>query len=67
MSQSDLASALPLPVRSDELLSRLAVRRSAPAQSLSLPGPSDHGCCGSRPGQASHCAGPGTCCGKAGA
>lgn len=41
MSQSDLASALPLPVRSDELLSRLAVRRSAPAQSLALPGPSD--------------------------
>ena len=28
-----------------------------------LPGPSDHGCCGSRPGQAG-CAGPGSCCGK---
>jgi len=41
MSQSDLSAALPLPVRSEELLSRLAVRRSAPAQSLSLPGPSD--------------------------
>ena len=31
-----------------------------------MPGPADHGCCGSRPGQASHCAGPGSCCGKAG-
>lgn len=41
MTQSDLASALPLPVRSEERLSRLAVRRSAPAQSLTLPGPSD--------------------------
>ncbi|MYL83942.1 zinc ribbon domain-containing protein [Desulfovibrio aerotolerans] len=28
-----------------------------------LPGPADHGCCGSRPGQAG-CAGPGSCCGK---
>lgn len=41
MTQSDLAAALPLPVRSEERLSRLAVRRSAPAQSLTLPGPSD--------------------------
>ena len=41
MSPSDLSAPLPLPVRSQELLSRLAVRRSAPAQSLSLPGPSD--------------------------
>ncbi|MFU2211046.1 zinc ribbon domain-containing protein [Desulfovibrio sp. JY] len=29
-----------------------------------LPGPSDHGCCGSHPGHAG-CAGPGSCCGKA--
>jgi hypothetical protein len=29
-----------------------------------LPGPTDHGCCGSRPGHAG-CAGPGSCCGKA--
>ena len=28
-----------------------------------MPGPADHGCCGSRPGQAG-CAGPGSCCGK---
>jgi putative FmdB family regulatory protein len=28
-----------------------------------LPGPSDHGCCGSHPGHAG-CAGPGSCCGK---
>src|SRR5690606_35517274 len=41
MSQSDLSSPLPLPVRSQELLSRLAVRRSAAAQLLTLPGPTD--------------------------
>jgi putative FmdB family regulatory protein len=29
-----------------------------------LPGPGDHGCCGSRPSEAG-CAGPGSCCGKA--
>jgi putative FmdB family regulatory protein len=28
-----------------------------------MPGPGDHGCCGSRPSQAG-CAGPGSCCGK---
>jgi putative FmdB family regulatory protein len=28
-----------------------------------LPGPNDHGCCGSRPSQAG-CAGPGSCCGR---
>jgi len=28
-----------------------------------IPGPTDHGCCGSRPGHAG-CAGPGSCCGK---
>jgi len=31
-----------------------------------MPGPSDHGCCGSRPAQAG-CAGPGSCCGRSGA
>ncbi len=41
MSPSDLSTALPLPVRSQELLSRLAVRRSASAQLLTLPGPTD--------------------------
>ena len=41
MSQSDLASALPLPVRSDAFLARLAVRRSASAQLLIAPGPSE--------------------------
>ncbi len=30
-----------------------------------LPGPSDTGCCGSKP-QHAGCAGPGSCCGKAG-
>ena len=41
MSQSDLASALPLPVRSDAMLTRLATRRSASAQLLTAPGPSE--------------------------
>jgi putative FmdB family regulatory protein len=30
----------------------------------SLPGPRDTGCCGSHPGQAEGCAGPGSCCGR---
>ena len=30
-----------------------------------FPGPADHTCCGSSPAQAD-CAGPGSCCGKAG-
>lgn len=38
---TDLNAALPLPVRSDEALARLAVRRSASAQLLSAPGPSE--------------------------
>jgi putative FmdB family regulatory protein len=29
-----------------------------------LPGAQDTACCGSRPGQASNCAGPGSCCGQ---
>ncbi len=29
-----------------------------------LPGPGDTTCCGSAPGQASGCAGPGSCCGR---
>jgi putative FmdB family regulatory protein len=29
-----------------------------------MPGPKDHGCCGSRPAEAG-CAGPGSCCGRA--
>ena len=47
-----------------------AVKRLTATSSLTgkaaadLPGPSDHGCCGSRPGHAG-CAGPGSCCGKA--
>ncbi len=35
----DLGAALPSPTPSQELLTRLAVRRSAPAQALSAPGP----------------------------
>lgn len=40
MSDADLGQALPLPVPSIELQTRLAVRRSAPAQALAAPGPS---------------------------
>ena len=29
-----------------------------------LPGPQDTGCCGSHPGEAAGCAGPGSCCGR---
>ncbi|MFK0299792.1 nitroreductase [Brevundimonas sp. NPDC090276] len=38
---TDLNAALPLPVRSDEILTRLANRRSASAQLLAAPGPSE--------------------------
>ena len=38
---TDLNAALPLPVRSDEALARLAVRRSASAQLLAAPSPSE--------------------------
>ena len=38
---TDLNAALPLPVRSDEVLARLANRRSASAQLLIAPGPSE--------------------------
>jgi nitroreductase len=40
MSDADLGHALPLPVPSAEMEVRLAVRRSAPAQALTGPGPS---------------------------
>lgn len=40
MTDSDLGTALPLPVPSAEMQDRLARRRSAPAQSLTTPGPS---------------------------
>ena len=36
---ADLGDLLPQPVRSDVLLARLATRRSAPAQTLTAPGP----------------------------
>lgn len=41
MTQDALSAALPLPVRSEELLARLATRRSASAQLLAAPGPSE--------------------------
>ncbi|HYD28828.1 nitroreductase [Brevundimonas sp.] len=40
MSDDDLGQALPLPVPSAEMQARLTVRRSAPAQALTGPGPS---------------------------
>ena len=40
MTDADLGQPLPFPVPSAELQSRLANRRSAPAQALGLPGPS---------------------------
>lgn len=39
MTQTDLSSPLPLPSPSPEMADRLAQRRSAPAQSLTLPAP----------------------------
>jgi nitroreductase len=40
MTDTDLGLALPLPVASEDFADRLARRRSAPAQSLTAPGPS---------------------------
>lgn len=40
MTDTDLGLALPLPVASEDFADRLARRRSAPAQSLTGPGPS---------------------------
>lgn len=40
MTDADLGQPLPPPVPSDEMKSRLATRRSAPAQALAEPGPS---------------------------
>jgi len=34
------------------------------AAKISMPGPGDTACCGSTPGAAAGCAGPGSCCGK---
>ena len=40
MTDAQLGDALPLPVRDEAFLNRLATRRSAPAQTLAAPGPS---------------------------
>jgi nitroreductase len=40
MTDNDLGAALPLPIASEDFADRLARRRSAPAQSLTGPGPS---------------------------
>lgn len=48
-------------------LKKLLSAPSAMSGSLKLafPGPGDTTCCGSTPGSAAGCAGPGSCCGKA--
>jgi putative FmdB family regulatory protein len=46
------------------------VKLMSPTSSLTgregqaLPGARDTACCGSRPGEASNCSGPGSCCGQ---
>jgi putative FmdB family regulatory protein len=43
----------------------MAAHSSMSGATPAVPGPGDTACCGSAPGQASGCAGPGSCCGKA--
>ncbi|HID98417.1 MAG TPA: zinc ribbon domain-containing protein [Thermodesulfobacteriaceae bacterium] len=51
---------------SERLTKLMSATSSSTGSSASrLPGHGDTGCCGSRPGEASNCAGPGSCCGKA--
>ncbi len=47
-------------------LKKLLSAHASPSVGASdrLPGPGDTACCGSHPGQAAGCAGPGSCCGK---
>ncbi len=50
---------------SDRLIKQMAAHSSASgAAGNRLPGLKDTACCGSTPGQASGCAGPGSCCGQ---
>ncbi|MEJ2158422.1 MAG: zinc ribbon domain-containing protein [Desulfobacteraceae bacterium] len=50
--------------------SRQTEKLMSPTSSLTgregqtLPGVRDTACCGSRPGEASNCSGPGSCCGQ---
>jgi len=46
----------------EKLLS--APSSSSGASKNQMPGPGDTACCGSTPGEASGCAGPGSCCGR---
>jgi putative FmdB family regulatory protein len=67
-----------LVLRSDETFycpacgSQHATKYMSPSSSLTgregqkMPGMNDTACCGSRPGEAQGCAGPGSCCGKSG-
>ncbi len=49
---------------SSDMTKLMAAHSSASGPSrTNLPGPGDTGCCGHAPGQASGCAGPGSCCG----
>jgi putative FmdB family regulatory protein len=50
---------------SKNLKKLLSAHASPPVGSSGrLPGPGDTACCGSEPGHAHGCAGPGSCCGK---
>ncbi len=51
--------------KSSNLKKLLSAHSSASGGSHNrMPGAEDTACCGSAPGQASSCAGPGSCCGK---
>jgi putative FmdB family regulatory protein len=45
-----------------KLMSTTSSMTGQPGQKM--PGPGDTACCGSRPGEATQCAGPGSCCGQ---
>ena len=51
---------------STNMVKQMSAHSSLPASggTSRMPGPGDTACCGSAPGQASGCAGPGSCCGK---
>lgn len=50
---------------SSNLEKQMSVHSSSSGPSRNrMPGPGDTACCGSSPGQASGCQGPGSCCGR---
>lgn len=50
--------------RGRNLKKLMAAHASMSGSPSAFPGPKDTACCGSAPGKASGCAGPGSCCGK---